>query len=357
MTANDAYETLMTILDFSGSKRLRAVMENMMTPDEAEMVAALPGTPQEVADKTGMDVGRVTEALDTLFYRGVVLPRGDFKRREYFRFARSIGQFHDAAMASQLLDVEKDKEFFKLWFDFVIHEMYPRFGQNMKEGKHHMQRIVPAYRAIKDLPGVLPYENFPEMLKAQEIIAVAPCSCRLCTDSVGEKCSVHDEVHDFACIQFARGAEYVATRGSGNLLTIEEALALNDRVEEAGLLHLWANSSDMVGTKTSCQCCRDCCMDAVPAEQIGMDMSSAWQKSRYEAFVNQDDCNGCQICVDRCLFDAIEMVKPEGSKKLKAVVDPEKCWGCGVCVLGCKPEALKMKVVRPPEHIPGAAAH
>ena len=352
MSGSDVYEGLLAHLGFPGSDRLRAILENMMTPDEAEMVAALPGTPQEVADKTGMDIGRVTGTLDAMFFKGVIFPRGDFKRREFYRFARSIGQFHDSAMASKQLDPRKDTEFFKLWFDFVDNEMYPLFSQNMKEGKHHVQRIVPAYKAIKDLPGVLPYENFPEMLKAQELIAVTPCSCRLCTDSVGELCSVHDEAHDYACIQFNRGADYAITRDSGNHLTMEEALALNDRVEEAGLLHLWVNSSAMVGTKTSCQCCRDCCMDYVPADRAGISVSAAWQKSRYEAEVNQEDCNGCQDCVDRCLFDAIEMVKPEDSKKLKAVVDAEKCWGCGVCVLACDPEALKMKTVRPPEHIP-----
>ena len=79
-----------------------------------------------------------------------------------------------------------------------------------------------------------------------------------------------------------------------------------------------------------------------------------WEKSRYEAYVIPDDCDGCQVCVDRCLFDAIEMERAEGSKKYKAVVDAEKCFGCGVCVIGCEPDALKMKLVRPPEHIPAA---
>jgi len=98
-------------------------------------------------------------------------------------------------------------------------------------------------------------------------------------------------------------------------------------------------------------------MDAVPADQAGISIGIPWEKSRYEAYVSQEDCNGCQVCIDRCLFNAIKMVKPEGSKKFKAVVDPEKCWGCGVCVVGCAPEALKMKVVRPPEHIPVPAAN
>ncbi len=51
---------------------------------------------------------------------------------------------------------------------------------------------------------------------------------------------------------------------------------------------------------------------------------------------------------------AISLQKVSGSKKMKAVVDPEKCFGCGVCVLKCEPKSLKMVIVRPPEHIPGA---
>ena len=95
-------------------------------------------------------------------------------------------------------------------------------------------------------------------------------------------------------------------------------------------------------------------MLTVPIDQAGLNIDLIWEKSRYEAFVNQDDCDGCQNCLDRCLFDAIEMVKTEGSKKLKAVVDPEMCFGCGVCVVGCDQAALKMKTVRPPEFIPPA---
>ena len=96
-------------------------------------------------------------------------------------------------------------------------------------------------------------------------------------------------------------------------------------------------------------------MLTVPIDQAGLDISLIWEKSRYEAYVNLEDCNGCQVCVDRCLFDAIDMERPEGSKKYKPVIDPEKCFGCGVCVVGCEQEALKMKVVRPPEHIPEQA--
>ncbi|UCG83987.1 MAG: 4Fe-4S binding protein, partial [Dehalococcoidia bacterium] len=128
------------------------------------------------------------------------------------------------------------------------------------------------------------------------------------------------------------------------------------KIEEDGLIHTWGNIAVMTGIPTSCQCCRDCCMTFVPLDMLNESISKAWEKSRYEAVVNLDDCTGCQDCVERCQFDSIEMVKPEGSKKYKAVVDPEKCWGCGVCVVRCEPEALSLALVRPVEHIPGATS-
>ncbi len=352
MSANDAYDVLVERLEFPGSARLRRILEDLMTPDQARMAVELPGTPQEVAERTGIDLNRVTDALDGLFFKGVIFPRGDFRRREFYRFARGAGQLHDSTMSRQQRDPAKDRRFYGLWHDFVMNEWYPDVAKSRKGLERPPFRIIPAYKAIKDLDGVLPYENFPGLLKAQERIAAVPCPCRYLETSVGKPCAVHDEVAHWACIQFGRGADYVVTRGSGKELSLEEALELNEIIEEAGLLHIWSNSSTMTGPKTSCQCCRDCCADSVPLVQAGLPVSLSWEKSRYEAYVNLNDCDGCQLCVDRCPFDAIEMERPESSKKYRAVVNPEKCFGCGVCVVGCEPEALKMKVVRPPEHIP-----
>jgi len=354
MSENNPYDALMERLDFAGSTRLKPILEELMSPDQAQMVASLPGTPQEVADNTGIDINRVNDSLDELFYKGVIFPRGDFRRREFYRFARSIGQLHDAVLATRELDVKKDRKFFEMWYDFVMNEMYPYFAKDMKRRDRRVDRIVPAYKAIKDLDGVLPEENFPELLKAQELIAVVPCSCRLCTDSVGERCDIHDEVAHWSCIQFGRAADYVIARGSGKELSLEEALELNDIIEENGLLHKWNNNAAIIGPRLSCQCCRDCCMMYVPIDQAGLDIGLIWEKSRYVAEVNQDDCSGCQTCMDRCLFDAIDMVRPEGSKKYKAEINAENCYGCGSCAVGCATGAIKMKVVRPPEHIPPA---
>jgi hypothetical protein len=61
MNTNDPYAKLMEHLEYPDSNRLRAILEYLMTVDQATMVAALPGTAQDVAQKTGLDAEKVQE--------------------------------------------------------------------------------------------------------------------------------------------------------------------------------------------------------------------------------------------------------------------------------------------------------
>jgi len=103
-------------------------------------------------------------------------------------------------------------------------------------------------------------------------------------------------------------------------------------------------------------------MNLRPMFEYHVPRTAYYAKSRFEARNDVEGCDGCQNCIDRCQFGALEMRRLPGHKKLKAVVDPEICMGCGVCVLVCAPKSLAMEIVRPPEHIPspleqGVGAH
>ena len=272
-----------------------------------------------------------------------------------------MGQLWEASQSSLMRDIEKDAEFYKVWHEFTMEEWYPDEAKRLAGAPVPSQRVVPSHLALEGLTDVLPCEDYRELLKAQDLIASVPCACRYQMDSVGEPCEHTRENEQLACFLFARGAEYAIARGSGRKVSIDEALELVEGAAEKGLLHMWPNSAS-TKTNVSCNCCRDCCMMYVPLDMIGASIGTAWAKSRYEAFIEQDKCDGCQDCVERCQFDAIDMVKPEtpvkkkGAKKLKALVDSEKCWGCGVCVPACdEAKAIGFKVVRPVEHIPTPA--
>ena len=355
MTTGDPYDALAGRLGFPGSTLLRSILQMLMTSDQARLAEALPGSVAEVAEKTGVPEEEARRELDALYYKGIVFPSGDFNNRDYFRFARHIIQLHDSTLSSRDMDIERDRAFFQKWHDFCREEMYPRLAAMFRAVTVRLSRVIPAHNAIKDLPDVLPCEDFHQILKAQPLIALVPCSCRTRTTAVGEQCAHTAEAETWHCLQFGRGAEYVLNRGSGKRLTLEQALALCDEIESDGLIHRWANNADLTGVNTSCQCCRDCCEEYVSLDTGDIPVADWWEKSRFEAYMaDVDSCTGCQDCVDRCQFDAISMVKFEGSKRLKASICADKCFGCGACVVGCPPASLKMRAVRPPESIPGA---
>ncbi|MBI2865696.1 MAG: 4Fe-4S dicluster domain-containing protein [Chloroflexi bacterium] len=353
MSSPNPHAVLAERLEHPGSARLEAILRYWLTDQQARICEALPGTPQDVSEKIGLDAGVVRDELEDLFVRGVVFPRGDYAHREYFRFARNTMQIHDASEATKAVDIVEHRKFFELWRDFVDHEFGPRLAEEHAGGAAARGRVVPAYRSIKDLPGVLPYEDYREMLKAQRRVVVVRCSCRIRTTAIDDHCEHCAEEERWNCIQMGRSADYSMARGAGKELTHEEALALIDKIEDDGLLHIWRNTASLEGINASCNCCNDCCIDMAPMIRAGVPIEKMWAKSRYAAYLGSiDTCDGCQDCVARCQFDAIEMVKVPGSKRLKAAVEEDKCFGCGACVVGCKPAALKMKVIRPVEHIP-----
>ncbi len=53
--------------------------------------------------------------------------------------------------------------------------------------------------------------------------------------------------------------------------------------------------------------------------------------------ISADRCTGCEVCIGKCPFDALEM-----ENKI-AVVDQASCTMCGICVKNCPEEAIKLE--------------
>ncbi|MGM0411526.1 MAG: FAD-binding protein [Bacillota bacterium] len=51
----------------------------------------------------------------------------------------------------------------------------------------------------------------------------------------------------------------------------------------------------------------------------------------------EDKCTGCEVCVDKCPFEALEM------KNDIAVVDHDACTLCGICVKACEFDAIELE--------------
>ena len=62
-----------------------------------------------------------------------------------------------------------------------------------------------------------------------------------------------------------------------------------------------------------------------------------------EAEIDAELCDGCQDCLEECVYEAITMVRSASEKRLKAVVDPESCCGCHLCAVNCPLHGIEMR--------------
>jgi ferredoxin len=131
-------------------------------------------------------------------------------------------------------------------------------------------------------------------------------------------------------------------------LTMEQAMKAAYEMEDNGQVKISPNTAQITGT---CNCCPDCCVIIWPMKTYG-NVYQMLAPSRFRAVIDESKCTGCQTCVDRCHFDAIEMKKVAGAKKMKAFMINEHCMGCGLCIYKCEGTAMHLELVRPAEHIP-----
>lgn len=327
-------EGLARIIEYAASPRqARILMEMNPSPGPAL-------TAEELGEKLNLDPRVVQDDVEDLFRKGLAFPR-DFTDRREWRSARNVFQIHDS-MQCGWAAYPDSRRLHDLWRRYEEEERYATIAREHAQRDKPVMRIIPAWRSVMDDPNLQPWEDWREILNGMPVLSVVDCSCRLEVGACGRPTNV--------CIDFGRAAQYDIASGHGRQISSEEAILIMDEAATSGLIGMASPNSRQMAT--ICNCCSDCCVDLVPLTTYGVPFSKAWEKSRYEARIDQEQCSGCQRCLDNCNFDAIEMVSVTGTKKLKAQVDPEKCFGCGACYMVCEPLAIAMVCVRPESHVP-----
>jgi len=105
----------------------------------------------------------------------------------------------------------------------------------MKEDAHrpNIFRTVPVYEKIPDKSTVAPHDNIRTILERAESISLADCYCDLHRKKTGEKTTEPLE----RCFLFGAYADYLIEKGFGRRVTVDEAMAVMNKCEEAGLVH------------------------------------------------------------------------------------------------------------------------
>lgn len=272
-----------------------------------------------LATRCGQPRKDMADILEGMADRGLI-----FRRRKNGEVKFAAVPFVVGSYEFQLGRMNREfAELFEQYFNEAFHE-------GMADS---FMRPIPVNRSVPVNYPIATYEDARHILKQQKLITVINCICRVQQGLIDQGCDKPLEV----CLAFGSHGQYYLDRGLGRQVTPEEALAILDQAEAAGLVNQPYNSQNPGGM---CNCCGDCCgilralnRASNPAELV---------ISNYQAVMADDLCVGCEICLQRCQMAAITMTDTG-----VAQVNRQRCLGCGLCVTTCPSGALQLEAKAP----------
>jgi len=268
--------------------------------------------------------------VDPLFRKGLIFKSRKPEGTRYYR-VRHVLQFHDATAVAD----DASREMLDLWKEFMATEWEDYAKQVEGLLPQAPVRVIPVNISVAPEAKVLAFDDVKSIIDNARSLAVTVCSCRAIDGACGKPLDV--------CVQMDRAADYAIERGTGRALSKEEALRIMEECEAEGLVHV-TETRQSVG-QVICNCCEDCCINWAPIQSRAGKFVAP---SRFRAVVDAEECNGCELCLDRCFFAALAPENGEGA----VVSDGEKCMGCGVCQVVCPVDAIRLEETRPEEFVP-----
>lgn len=301
------------------------LLQKLFTEEEAEMYLNLTGdlqTAEQVAKQAELDPNETLRLLLQMTEKGLTFPRFPKVEGEPFHFAAA--PYVHGIVENQLKRM--DKELAEMLEEHFVAGPVTRGPLAV--------RTIPVGAAVDPDLRVAPYDDVRAVLERKDRIAIADCVCNAWQRARGERCDQPREV----CILFDFYGEYYVDLGFGRWISRDEVLAKMDEAKEAGLVAQFSNSQD---PEALCHCCPSCCATLRGIKRTpfpGLILPHS-----YQARIEAEACNACEICLDRCPMEAISM---DGEQVAR--IDLDRCIGCGLCVSSC-PEGAASLEQRPGE--------
>ncbi|HEU65887.1 MAG TPA: 4Fe-4S dicluster domain-containing protein [Chloroflexi bacterium] len=341
--AERVYEELADALSLRGGtlpvlkgRELFALLEELFTPEEAELAAGMPIIGPVTAERfarevAGRDTEKVKNVLEAMADKGTVFTVERNGVRVYTLMPIIPGIFEMQFMKGEVS--ERARKLARLFDDYfaIANGMMGRLAEVAPGSKigFPFARVITVEQEIPTDVTVHPYDRVSKYIDEAEDIAVSVCYCRHHGELLGNPCDKPKDV----CMTFGPQAQYVAERGFGRMVSKEEAKQVLDRSEEAGLIHCSSNTSNYIGFMCNCCACHCGIIRSVKSGIIPMGAVSS-----FIVMVDEDECSGCGACVDRCQMEALSL---DGDSVVR---NAERCIGCGLCISVCPTGALKLEL-------------
>ena len=278
-------------------------MANIVSDDEADIAIAAglrkERTAEYLAKKVGKTVTEIQPSLDNLVEYGIFrrVYSEEYGEDTYFMQIFAPGILEMMVNNKKLLQDHPEvgrafEEYTRLRMEMM--------GPLLPEG-YGLMRVVPVEDAIKDIPGVSPYEKLSYYLDKYDTFSVSPCSCRSSRTSIGDGCGHLDEE---MCIQMGKGAEHYIRTGRARQITREEALEIIHRAEENGLMHDIPNIEELGDSSAICNCCSCACFGLRAGLMFGARDAI---RSNFVAEIDEAKCVACAQCVETCPGNALKL--------------------------------------------------
>lgn len=296
------------------------ILRDLFSEQAAEIFLQMQEKPEKIESahaRIGGDLEELARQINEMSHQGLL--RRDRKGDSYYY---SAVPFVVGIFEHQLNRISEDlAKKFEKYFEEA-------FGKTIQAHGTPVMRTIPVNQKIDLQWPVAPFDDASQIIDNQKVIALAPCICRTTTAKADKGCDNPLET----CLIFGSYAEYYVDNGMGRYIAKEEAKEVIKKSEEAGLVLQPFNAQAAGGL---CSCCGCCCgilrsikLQPSPAEAV---------KSNYYAVVDENSCNGCEICLERCQVEAIT-IDEDGL----AQIDLNRCIGCGLCVTTCATEAIEL---------------
>jgi len=346
MTETDVYEKLREKISswpirVPRSKEVMEVLRILFTGEEAEFLTHFtapyqdPETMDQIVERREEPREKVQAIVDRLVLRGMLFKfTSKTDGNVYYSLMPMIPGIFEFYFSSGRDSDEKRK----------VAELFEKHyisGGGMEGGasNYPWARVMPIEKTItlnKEISVthvILPFEKMSEFLKTSRKIAVINCACR-----TKKKCDHPLET----CLAFDYYAEFMAERGFGRYLSVEEALELLEGMEKAGLVHSTLNTQTR--PQFVCNCCTCACLILRGLSELHNPRAIA--KSNFLPVRDDELCSKCKKCVRICQMGANVYHAPHDKERERILLLEERCIGCGLCAYHCPNSAIKLVKVK-----------
>ena len=297
------------------------LLKKVFTPEQADLFCDMRltfETVEEIASRTERPLKGLKELLMTMAKSGQLLTikLGGGRFFKMLPWVFGIYEFQLGRM---------DREFAEL-----VEVYWPVYSQQFFTKKPQLMQTLAIEEVIPFHQEALPYQKVSTIIENGRSFLVNECICKKERGLLDKPCDKPTEV----CLAIAPVPGVFDKSPLGRVISKDEAYALLNKAEEAGLVHLTGNVQ--VGQIYICNCCKCCCGVLRAINDFNMPASMVIN-SHYYAEINAELCIGCGVCAnERCQVKAIE----ETGDAYHVI--PDRCIGCGLCIGYCPAEAIQL---------------